>query len=157
MVIKGPTEPCIYCHTALWNNNAVKQAINDKVQGSVVTYLRCGGVVNNQIKKKFLNRWIFGKVTSNNVVASCTLCTCPPHCWKTKKAHETTNFLLVILPNIHRFKKNSISLSCLVHFPALFSRCFFFGPPCILTTSLNNIARELRIGPTTCNRSLCRL
>jgi len=28
-----------------------KKAINDKLQGSVVTYLRCGGVVNNQIKK----------------------------------------------------------------------------------------------------------
>ena len=25
-----------------------KQAINDKLQGSVATYLRCGGVVNNQ-------------------------------------------------------------------------------------------------------------
>jgi len=28
-----------------------KQAINDKLQGSVATYLRCSGVVNNQIKK----------------------------------------------------------------------------------------------------------
>ena len=27
-----------------------KQAPNDKLQGSVATYLRCGGVVNNQIK-----------------------------------------------------------------------------------------------------------
>ena len=32
---------------------SAKQAINDKLQGSVVTYLRCGGVVNNQIKKGF--------------------------------------------------------------------------------------------------------
>jgi len=32
---------------------SAKQAINDKLQGSVTTYLRCGGVVNrpNQIKK----------------------------------------------------------------------------------------------------------
>jgi len=30
---------------------SAKQAINDKSQGSVATYLRCGGVVNNQIKK----------------------------------------------------------------------------------------------------------
>jgi len=30
---------------------SAKQAINDKLQGSVATYLRCGGVVNNQIKK----------------------------------------------------------------------------------------------------------
>jgi len=30
-----------------------KEAINDKLQGSVVTYLRCGEV-NNQIKKGLL-------------------------------------------------------------------------------------------------------
>jgi len=60
---------------------SAKQAINDKVQGSVAAYLRCGGIVNNQIKKglllslwvkTFLNRWIFGKVTSKNVIVSCT-------------------------------------------------------------------------------------
>jgi len=33
---------------------SAKQAINDKLQGSVATYLRCGGVVNNQIKKRLL-------------------------------------------------------------------------------------------------------
>jgi len=27
---------------------------NDKLQGSVATYFRCGGVVNNQIKKGLL-------------------------------------------------------------------------------------------------------
>jgi len=31
-----------------------KQAINDKLQGSVATYLRCGGVLYNQIKKGLL-------------------------------------------------------------------------------------------------------
>jgi len=31
-----------------------KQAINDKLQGSVATYLRCGWVVNKQIKKSLL-------------------------------------------------------------------------------------------------------
>jgi len=31
-----------------------EQAINDKLQGSVATYLRFGGVVNNQIKKGLL-------------------------------------------------------------------------------------------------------
>jgi len=30
---------------------SAKQAIDDKLQGSAATYLRCGGVVNNQIKK----------------------------------------------------------------------------------------------------------
>jgi len=33
---------------------SAKQAISDKLQGSVATYLRCGGVVNNQIKKGLL-------------------------------------------------------------------------------------------------------
>ena len=31
-----------------------KQATNNKLQGSVATYFRCGGVVNNQIKKGLL-------------------------------------------------------------------------------------------------------
>jgi len=38
-------------YTTLWNINIRKQAINDKLQGSVATYWRCGGVGNNQIKK----------------------------------------------------------------------------------------------------------
>ena len=29
---------------------SAKQAINDKLQGSVTAYLRCGEVINNQIK-----------------------------------------------------------------------------------------------------------
>ena len=33
---------------------SAKQAIKDKLQGSVATYLRCGGVYNNQIKKRFI-------------------------------------------------------------------------------------------------------
>jgi len=33
---------------------SAKQTINDKLQGSVATYLRCGGVINNQIKKGLL-------------------------------------------------------------------------------------------------------
>jgi len=32
---------------------SAKQAINNKLQGSVAAYLRCGGNVNNQIKKGF--------------------------------------------------------------------------------------------------------
>jgi len=30
---------------------SAKQAINDKLENSVAAYLRCGGVVNNQMKK----------------------------------------------------------------------------------------------------------
>ena len=33
---------------------SAKQAINDKLQGSVAAYLRCSRVVNNQIKKGLL-------------------------------------------------------------------------------------------------------
>jgi len=33
---------------------SAKQAFNDKLQGSVTACLRCGGVVNNQIKKGLL-------------------------------------------------------------------------------------------------------
>jgi len=33
---------------------SAKHAINNKLQGSVATYLKCGGVVNNQIKKSLL-------------------------------------------------------------------------------------------------------
>jgi len=33
---------------------SAKQAINDKLQGSVATHWRCGGVVNSQIKKGLL-------------------------------------------------------------------------------------------------------
>ena len=38
---------------------SAKQAINDKLQGSVAAYLRCGGLVNNQIKKDLLlSMWV---------------------------------------------------------------------------------------------------
>ena len=41
-------------YVTLWSINVTKQANNDKLQGSVATYLKCGGVVNNQIKKGLL-------------------------------------------------------------------------------------------------------
>jgi len=38
---------------------SAKQAISDKLQGSVATYLRYGGVVSNQTKKGLLlSLWI---------------------------------------------------------------------------------------------------
>ena len=43
------------CETLL----STKQAINNKLQGSVAAYLRYGGVVNNQIKKGLLlSLWV---------------------------------------------------------------------------------------------------
>jgi len=38
----------------LWSVEVRKHGINDKLQGSVATYLAGGGVVNNQIKKGLL-------------------------------------------------------------------------------------------------------
>ena len=46
--------PCVCCHTTLWNSNARKQVTNDKLQGSVATYLRCGKDFNNQVNKGLL-------------------------------------------------------------------------------------------------------
>jgi len=57
---------------------SAKQAINDKLQGSVDAYLRCGRVVHNQIKKWLTAesgsnlKKIFAKVASKNVIVSCT-------------------------------------------------------------------------------------
>ena len=36
------------------NTNVREQAIIDKLQRGVATYLRCGGIVNNRIKKGLL-------------------------------------------------------------------------------------------------------
>ena len=47
---------------------SAKQATNDKLQGSVAAYLRCGGVVNDQIKKGLLlSVWVknFGELIQN--------------------------------------------------------------------------------------------
>jgi len=48
--------PHLACVAALPRETlmSAKQAINDKLQGSVATYLRRGGVVSNQIKKGLL-------------------------------------------------------------------------------------------------------
>ena len=42
------TAPCVFATLYLVK---AKQAINDKLQGSVATHLKCGRVVNNQIRK----------------------------------------------------------------------------------------------------------
>jgi len=68
---------------------SAKQAINDKLQGSVATYLTYGEVLITKLKNVycwvcewnfFLNRWIFVKVTSKKVIVSFTLCAWPTHC-----------------------------------------------------------------------------
>jgi len=69
---------------------SAKQAIHDKLQGVVV------GLWITELRKVycwicewiFLNRWIFGKVTSKSVVVSCTSRAWPTHCEKTKKVYD---------------------------------------------------------------------
>jgi len=46
---------------------SAEQAINDKLQGSVATYLRCGGVVNNQIRKSLLLSLHVGEIFVKSV------------------------------------------------------------------------------------------
>ena len=91
---------------------SAKQAINDKLQGSVATYLRCGGVVNNQIKKglllslrvqtflKSVNIWQSYEQERDCFVHFLRLLAV---CWPSAQVQETITFFLVTLPNIHRF------------------------------------------------------
>jgi len=86
MDIKNPTAPTLPREMLM----SAKQAINDKLQGSlhVATHLRCGGVVNKQIKKgllvslrvdffKSVNIWQSYKQERNCLMP---LCTWPTHC-----------------------------------------------------------------------------
>ena len=50
----GPKKRGHRLMTIIMSNLTEKQAINDRLQGIVATYLRCGGDVNNQIKKGLL-------------------------------------------------------------------------------------------------------
>jgi len=45
---------CCYTTVPCETLMSAKQAIIDKLQGSIATYLRCGGVVNNQVKTGLL-------------------------------------------------------------------------------------------------------
>jgi len=94
-----------------------KQAINDKLQGSVGTYLRCGGVVNNQIRKGLLlSLWVKKVLKSVNIWQSYKQERgCFVHFARLAKTllkdeesarDNHITFLLLTLPNIYRFKKN---------------------------------------------------
>ena len=109
------TNPIRYicCHTTLWNINTRKQGINDKLQDTVVTYLTCDGNVNNQIQKGlclsvpvklFLNRWIFSKVTSKNMVVA-SLCVPGHNIDKRRRKCTSQSTLPVTVPNIQIFQK----------------------------------------------------
>jgi len=95
---------------------SAKQALNDKLQGSLATYLRCDGVVNNQIKKglllslrvkrflKSVNIWqIFGFFKQERGCLIHFVCLANTLLKDEESARENRAFLLVTLPNIHRF------------------------------------------------------
>jgi len=84
---------------------SAKQAINDKLQGgSVCTHLRCGCVVNNQIKKGLLlSVSVKKKIKIGEYLAklqlrarlSHALCFLVTTLLKKKKVHETITLLIV--------------------------------------------------------------
>jgi len=78
VIIRNLTIPCICCHTTLRNINVRKQAINDKLQGTVVTYLRCGELSITKLRnlycwvsqwKLFFNRWILAKLQARTLLS----------------------------------------------------------------------------------------
>jgi len=81
--MKNPTQHAYIATLPCDTLMSAKQAINDKLQGSVAKYLTCGcgKVVNNQIRKGlllslrvkfFLKQVIIWQITSKNVIVSCT-------------------------------------------------------------------------------------
>jgi len=87
---------------------SAKQAINDKLQGNVATCLKCGGVVNDQIKKgvyewiffKSVNIWQTYKQEHGCLMHFARLANT---LLKDEESARAITFLLVTLPNIHRF------------------------------------------------------
>jgi len=83
----------------LWISNSRKQIINDTLQGSAAICFRCRGDVSNQIKKGLLlsiSEFFFKSVNiwqSYKEEDGCLV----------HKVRETTTFLLLPLPYIHRF------------------------------------------------------
>ena len=94
---------------------SAKQALIDKLQGSVAADLRCGGVVNYHIKKGLLlslrmkklstGEYLANKLTSKHVIVSCAFFVFQQSVGQARKVHETTTLLFVTLPNIHRLKR----------------------------------------------------
>jgi len=84
---------------------SAKQAIKDKLQGSVATHLRNGGL------KDLLLSLRVKKIKSVNIRQSYRqkrdyllhFLRLLAVCWPSEKVHDTITFLLVTLPNIHRF------------------------------------------------------
>jgi len=91
-----------------------KQAIDDKLQGSVATYLRYGGVVDKQIKKGLLlslpadfftsvNIWQSYKEEHGYLVHFVCLQATIYTAKRRRKCTARSTFLSATMPNIHRF------------------------------------------------------
>jgi len=99
-----PRRACVAilpCETLM----SAKQAIKDKLQGSVATHLRNGGV------ERFIVKSASEKIKSVNIRQSYRqkrdylvhFLRLLAVCWPSEKVHDTITFLLVTLPNIYRF------------------------------------------------------
>jgi len=93
---------------------SAKQAIYDKFQGSVATYLRWGGVVNNQINKGLLlsmrvkNNFKIGEYLAKfqaKTWLSVALVRLANTLLKDVESARNNHVLARNFPNIHRFKK----------------------------------------------------
>ena len=94
-------------------DRSTKQAINDKLHGSVATYLRCSGVFNNQIKKCLLlslrvNFFLIGEYLAKLQAKH----NCLVHllrllavCWPSAQRSG----LALNLPNIHLYEKIALT------------------------------------------------
>ena len=97
------TLPCGKLMSENERQSLTRVVINDKFQGTVVIYLRCGGIVNNQINKglllspsvfffKLTNTWHSYRQQGGLCHALSSSFTCIVN--RHKKVHETTIFLL---------------------------------------------------------------
>jgi len=90
---------------------SAKQAINDKLQSSVATYLRCGEVINNQIKKDLLlSLWVKKNKIGEYLAKlqairwlSRALCAPGQHTAKHESARDNHVLGCNFVPNIHQF------------------------------------------------------
>jgi len=66
----------VYLATLPCRTNVTKQAISDKLQGSLATYIRCGAAVNNQIIATFKSSEYLAKLEARTwlSLALCAPC-----------------------------------------------------------------------------------
>jgi len=109
----------------LVKHSSAKQAINDKLQGNAGMCLRCGGVVNNQIKKDLLLSLRVKTITIGEYLAKLQAKRdCLVHflllavCWPSAQLHETITLLLVTLPNTYQVQVQLHNTNADIHVSA---------------------------------------